>query len=167
MSSACAPSGHTAPRQACLTLLSRAGTPLRGARAVVLGRSSVVGMPVSLLLIEQGATVTICHQDTPNQGEIVQQASAHACRRRPVVGNSSLTVRQADIVVAGAGRPGLVRGDMLRPGAVLIDVGMNQVTDADGRSRFVGDAVYDEVGCIGACCRKPLTLGGRLVKWRL
>lgn len=77
---------------------------------MVLGRSNIVGMPVALLLIKRNATVTIVHSKTSNLRE---------------------TVRGADIVVAAIGRPGFVKGDMVKPGAVVLDVGINPVNDPD------------------------------------
>ncbi|MBP7147034.1 MAG: bifunctional 5,10-methylenetetrahydrofolate dehydrogenase/5,10-methenyltetrahydrofolate cyclohydrolase [Acidobacteria bacterium] len=91
-----------------LALLDEAGVELRGAEAVVVGRSSIVGKPVALLLLARHATVTICHSRTRGLAEV--------CRR-------------ADVLVAAVGSPGLVRGGHVRPGAVVIDVGTNRVTD--------------------------------------
>ena len=108
-----------------MVLLEKNGTPLDGARAVVLGRSNIVGMPVSLLLLRQNATVTICHSHT-------QYIPA--------------TVREADVVVAAIGKPGFVRGDWIKPGATVIDVGTNRVDDPSAKRgyRLVGDVNFDE-----------------------
>jgi methylenetetrahydrofolate dehydrogenase (NADP+)/methenyltetrahydrofolate cyclohydrolase len=95
--------------EAAVEILVRSEIPMRGARAVVIGRSEVVGKPASLLLLQQDATVTVCHRQTRDL---------------------AAEVRAADIVVVAAGSPGLVRGDMVRPGAVVIDCGINVV---DGR----------------------------------
>jgi len=95
----CTPSG-------VMVLLEKAGARLSGANAVVLGRSNIVGMPVALLLVRADATVTICHSKT---------------RDLPTL------VRQADVLVAAIGRPEMVRGDWLKPGAIVIDVGINRV----------------------------------------
>ena len=95
------------------------GTPLRGARAVVLGRSSIVGRPMAALLLAADATVTIAHSRTHDVAE--------ECRR-------------ADVLIAAVGRPALVRGDWIKPGAVVIDVGINR--GADGK--LVGDVAYSE-----------------------
>ncbi len=92
--------------EAAVEILIRSGIAMRGARAVVIGRSEVVGKPAALLLLQQDATVTVCHRKT-----------------RDLAGE----VRGADIVVVAAGSPGLVRGDMVRPGAVVIDCGINVV----------------------------------------
>jgi methylenetetrahydrofolate dehydrogenase (NADP+) / methenyltetrahydrofolate cyclohydrolase len=99
---------------------------LEGVNAVVLGRSNIVGMPVALLLVKANATVTICHSRT---------------RDLPAV------VRQADVLVAAVGKAEMVRGDWVKPGAVVIDVGINRVEDASRPRgyRLVGDVAYDEV----------------------
>lgn len=98
---ACTPSG-------VMELLAREGIRIAGQHAVVIGRSEIVGKPMALLLLQQDATVTICHSKTPDLPGV--------CRR-------------ADIVVAAVGRPGLVRADWVKPGATVVDVGINQVTD--------------------------------------
>jgi 5,10-methylene-tetrahydrofolate dehydrogenase/methenyl tetrahydrofolate cyclohydrolase len=110
----------------CMVLLEEAGVKLSGARAVVLGRSNIVGMPVALLLVRADATVTICHSRT---------------RDLPSV------VREADVLVAAIGKPEMVRGDWVKPGAVVIDVGINHVDDASRPRgyRLVGDVAFDEV----------------------
>jgi methylenetetrahydrofolate dehydrogenase (NADP+)/methenyltetrahydrofolate cyclohydrolase len=89
----------------CMKLLESTGVPARGRHAVVLGRSNTVGKPMALLLLAAGATVTVCHSGTPDLG---------------------VHTRQADILVAAVGRRDLVRADMVKPGAVVIDVGMNR-----------------------------------------
>lgn len=108
-----------------MVLLERAGAHLEGANAVVLGRSNIVGMPVALLLVDANATVTICHSRTKNTPDLI---------------------RQADILVAAVGIPEFVRGDWIKPGAIVIDVGVNRVED-DTRKRgyrLVGDVAFDE-----------------------
>lgn len=110
----------------CIYLIDQTGFPLRGANAVVLGRSNIVGMPVALLLVKRDATVTICHsrsQDLPG------------------------ICRQADVLIAAVGRPEMVRGDWVKPGAVVIDVGSNRVDDPTSEKgyRWVGDVAFDEV----------------------
>lgn len=109
-----------------MVLLERFTPKLEGVNAVVLGRSNIVGMPVALLLVRANATVTICHSRTRNLPEVV---------------------RQADILVAAVGRAEMVRGDWVKPGAVVIDVGVNRVDDATRARgyRLVGDVAYDEV----------------------
>jgi 5,10-methylene-tetrahydrofolate dehydrogenase/methenyl tetrahydrofolate cyclohydrolase len=108
-----------------LVLLREAGAKLSGARAVVLGRSNIVGMPTALLLVRENATVTICHSRTENLADIV---------------------RQADVLVAAIGKPRFVRGDWIQPGAVVIDVGINRVEDASAKNgyRLVGDVDFEE-----------------------
>jgi methylenetetrahydrofolate dehydrogenase (NADP+) / methenyltetrahydrofolate cyclohydrolase len=107
-------------------LLEHSGTPLEGANAVVLGRSNIVGMPVSLLLVSANATVTICHSRTKDIPGII---------------------READVLVAAVGIPEYVRGDWIKPGAIVIDVGVNRVEDETRKSgyRLVGDVNFDEV----------------------
>ena len=111
-----------------IVLLERMGIETSGKHAVVIGRSNIVGKPVSLLLArkETNCTVTICHTGTKNMAEIT---------------------RQADILVAAAGRPGTVTADMVKDGAVVIDVGVNRIPDSTKKSgfRLVGDCCFDEV----------------------
>ena len=109
----------------CIYLLEQVGVKIEGANAVVLGRSNIVGMPAALLLISKNATVTVCHSRT---------------RDLPAV------VRQADILIAAIGKTEMVRGDWIKPGAAVIDVGINSVPDATKKSghRLVGDVKFDE-----------------------
>jgi 5,10-methylene-tetrahydrofolate dehydrogenase/methenyl tetrahydrofolate cyclohydrolase len=109
----------------CIYLLEQVGVKIEGANAVVLGRSNIVGMPAALLLISRNATVTVCHS-----------------RTRDLPG----TVRQADILIAAIGRTEMVRGDWIKPGAAVIDVGINSVPDATKKSghRLVGDVHFNE-----------------------
>lgn len=99
---ACTPAG-------ILQILQRSGIPIAGRRAVVLGRSDIVGKPVAFLLLHQNATVTICHSKTADLADVA---------------------READILVAALGRPAMVTRDFIRPGATVIDVGINRLTDA-------------------------------------
>ena len=99
------------------------GVAVAGAEAVVVGRSAIVGRPMALLLLAAHATVTVAHSRTRDL--------AATCRR-------------ADIVVAAAGRPGLVRGGWLKPGAAVIDVGINRVARDGGGHRLTGDVAFDE-----------------------
>jgi methylenetetrahydrofolate dehydrogenase (NADP+) / methenyltetrahydrofolate cyclohydrolase len=92
--------------QGCIELLKRHSIPISGKQAVVLGRSNIVGIPAALLLLEQNATVTVCHSRT---ADIAEQ------------------VKRADIVVAAIGKPEFVKGDWIKPGATVIDVGINSV----------------------------------------
>jgi methylenetetrahydrofolate dehydrogenase (NADP+)/methenyltetrahydrofolate cyclohydrolase len=106
-----------ATAHAAVEILRRSGIEIAGAEAVVVGRSAVVGMPAAFLLVREDATVTVCHRRT-------RDLAAH--------------VRRADIVIVAAGRPGLITGEMLKPGAVVVDVGINVV---DGH--IVGDVEFD------------------------
>ncbi len=130
----CTPSG-------ILYLLGQTGISLEGAEAVVLGRSNIVGMPVALLLVKSNATVTICHSRTKDL---------------------PATVREADVLIAAVGRPEMVRGDWVKPGAVVIDVGINRVDDPTRKKgyRLVGDVCFDEVkGVAGAITPVPGGVG--------
>jgi methylenetetrahydrofolate dehydrogenase (NADP+)/methenyltetrahydrofolate cyclohydrolase len=103
-----------------IEILKRSGIPIAGQHAVVVGRSDIVGKPAAMLLLHQNATVTICHSKTRDLGAIT---------------------RQADILVAAIGRPGLITPEMVKPGATLIDVGMNRVTErAEFDRLFAGNA---------------------------
>ena len=109
-----------------IKLIEFSGMDVRGKHAVVIGRSNIVGKPVAALLArkETNATVTVCHTGTPDIG---------------------VFTRQADVVVVAAGRPGTLTGEMLKPGAVVIDVGVNRIPDATKPKgfRLVGDADFD------------------------
>ena len=114
------------PAGCMLMVEDHLGTDLSGLGAVVIGRSNIVGKPMASLLLARNATVTICHSRTKDLPAVV---------------------RGADIVVAAVGRPGMVGGDWIKPGAVVIDVGINRIeTEVDGekKSRLVGDVNYDE-----------------------
>lgn len=108
----------------CVVLLERCGIEISGKRAVVLGRSNIVGLPMALLLQERDATVTVVHSRTRNPEEII---------------------RQADIVVAAVGSPEMVTKEMLKEGAVVIDVGINKVSapDRERGYRLVGDVDFE------------------------
>lgn len=98
------------------------GLELEGLEVVVIGHSDIVGKPIAFLLMAEGATVTVCHHMTRN-------LTTHS--------------RRADAVFVAVGKPGLVTGDMLRPGAALIDIGINQIVLPAGGRRIVGDADFD------------------------
>ncbi|MDE0959280.1 MAG: bifunctional methylenetetrahydrofolate dehydrogenase/methenyltetrahydrofolate cyclohydrolase FolD [Planctomycetota bacterium] len=102
----------------CIDLLHTAGVTLQGADAVVVGRSNIVGKPVAQLLLAEGATVTICHSKT-------KDLAAH--------------IGRADVVVAAVGRPEMIRGEWIKPGAAVIDVGINRIEDGS----IVGDVEFD------------------------
>jgi methylenetetrahydrofolate dehydrogenase (NADP+) / methenyltetrahydrofolate cyclohydrolase len=124
----------------CLLLLRRTlGEGLTGKRAIVVGRSNIVGKPVAALLLAANCTVTIAHSRTVNlPGE---------CRR-------------ADILLAAVGRAEMVRGDWIKPGATVIDVGINRITTEDGKERLVGDVAFDEaVEVAGAITPVPGGVG--------
>jgi 5,10-methylene-tetrahydrofolate dehydrogenase/methenyl tetrahydrofolate cyclohydrolase len=130
----CTPAG-------CMVLLERSGVKISGAMAVVLGRSNIVGVPVAALLNNADATVTICHSRTPNIAEVV---------------------RRADILVAAIGKPEYVRGDWIKPGAAVIDVGINRVDDPSAKRgyRLVGDVCFQEaVEVAGAITPVPGGVG--------
>lgn len=122
----------------CLMLLKdRIGGDLSGLLAVVIGKSNIVGKPMAQLLLSENCTVTIAHSRTRNTPELC---------------------RTADILIVAAGRPGLVRGDWIRPGAVVIDVGINRV-EIDGKSRIVGDVAFEEASHAGAITPVPGGVG--------
>ena len=125
--------------QGCLILLERALGTLEGRRALVVGRSNLVGRPLAHLLLRANATVTIAHSRTRDL--------AAECRR-------------AEILVAAIGRPEFVRGAWISPGATVIDVGINRVTGSDGRDRIVGDVAFAEaVAVAGAITPVPGGVG--------
>lgn len=107
----------------CLHLIKKTGFPLAGSRAVVVGRSNIVGKPMAALLLHEHATVTICHSRTRNLTEVV---------------------READILVVAAGRPGLITGEMVKPGAVVLDVGMNRLA----AGKLAGDVDFSSASRI-------------------
>ncbi|MGH6931356.1 MAG: bifunctional methylenetetrahydrofolate dehydrogenase/methenyltetrahydrofolate cyclohydrolase FolD [Dongiaceae bacterium] len=108
----------------CSMLLKDRLGDLTGKRAIILGRSNIVGKPMAQLLLNENCTVTVAHSRTRDL--------AGECRR-------------ADIVVAAIGKAEMVRGDWVAPGAVVIDVGINRIDKPDGKSKLVGDVAYDEV----------------------
>jgi len=107
-----------------MELLASDEVELAGKNAVVIGRSILVGKPVALMLLEANATITIAHSRTKNLAEIT---------------------RKADILIAAIGRPEFVTADMVKPDAVVIDVGINRITDYEGKSRLVGDVDFASV----------------------
>ncbi len=123
----------------CLHLLRSELGSLAGLDAVVIGRSNIVGKPMAQLLLGENATVTICHSRTRDLPDVV---------------------RRADIVVAAIGRPEMVRGNWLKPGATVIDVGINRLPTDDGKGRLVGDVAFAEaVEVAGAITPVPGGVG--------
>ena len=121
----------------CMMLLDTVIEDYRGLKAVVIGKSNIVGKPVAMLLLERECTVTVTHIATRNLPEIV---------------------RTADVVVVAAGHPGLVQGEWVRPGAVVIDVGINRLVE-DGVSRIVGDVSFEEMDHVHAITPVPGGVG--------
>ncbi len=138
----CTPAG-------CIVLLKKAGAKLEGANAVVVGRSNIVGMPAALLLVKENATVTICHSRT--------QDLPGVCR-------------EADVLIAAIGRPEMIKGDWIKPGAYVIDVGTNRVDDPEAKRgyRLVGDVAFDEAKEVAGAISPspggvgPMTIAGLL-----
>ncbi len=109
-----------------IELIDRTGVEIEGKEAVILGRSNIVGLPVSMLLLHRNATITICHSRTQELAKVT---------------------KRADILVAAVGRAEMVKADWVKPGAVVIDVGINRVDDPSRKRgyRLVGDVAFDEV----------------------
>jgi len=123
----------------CLLLLKQLFATMSGLNAVILGRSPIVGRPMAQLLLRENCTVTITHSRTDDLGD-------HC--------------RCADVVIAAVGKPNFVRGDWIKPGAAVIDVGINRVTRGDGTPGLVGDVAYDEVSLVaGAVTPVPGGVG--------
>jgi methylenetetrahydrofolate dehydrogenase (NADP+)/methenyltetrahydrofolate cyclohydrolase len=123
----------------CIILAKTIRETLEGLEAVVVGRSNIVGKPVAQLLLAENATVTIAHSKTADLPSV--------CRR-------------ADLLIAAVGRPEMVRGDWIKPGATVIDVGINRVPGDAGKSRIVGDVAYAEASTIaGAITPVPGGVG--------
>jgi methylenetetrahydrofolate dehydrogenase (NADP+) / methenyltetrahydrofolate cyclohydrolase len=116
-------------------MLVKAGVDTRGAHVVIVGRSNIVGRPMASLLLHKGpgadATVTVCHSRTKSIGDVT---------------------RQADVLIVAMGKPEFVRGDMVGPGAVVVDVGVNRVEDASAEKgyRLVGDVAFDEAAAVAS-----------------
>ena len=123
----------------CVMLLKDTLGSLAGLEAVVVGRSNIVGKPLAQLLLREDCTVTIAHSRT---------------RDLPAV------CRRANILIGAVGRPEMIRGDWIKPGATVIDVGINRVSGADGKNRLVGDVAFDEAqGIAGAITPVPGGVG--------
>jgi len=138
----CTPAG-------CMILLEKAGAQIEGANAVVVGRSNIVGMPAALLLVKANATTTICHSRTKDLPGVC---------------------READILIAAIGRAEMIRGDWIKPGAYVIDVGMNRVDDPSLEKgyRLTGDVAFEEAMEVAAAITPvpggvgPMTIAGLL-----
>jgi len=130
------------PAGCMLMIREQLGDDLSGLDAVIIGRSNIVGKPMASLLLQANATVTICHSRTRDLPEVA---------------------RRADILVAAVGRPGMVRGDWIKPGAVVIDVGINRIqveVDGETKSRLTGDVDFTEAtGVAGAITPVPGGVG--------
>lgn len=128
----CTPSG-------CLLLAQSVRPNLAGLDAVVIGRSNIVGKPMALLLLRENCTVTIAHSRTRDLPEVVARA---------------------DLVVAAVGKAEMVKRDWVKPGAIVIDVGIQRITTPDGKTRLVGDVAFDEVKSVaGAITPVPGGVG--------
>lgn len=110
-----------------MALIDQVGIDPAGKRAVVVGRSNIVGKPMAALLLARHATVTLCHSRTPDLAD---------------------HTRKADILVVAAGRPRLVTGEMIKPGAAVFDVGMNRSPGPDGQSKLVGDVDFESAAAV-------------------
>jgi methylenetetrahydrofolate dehydrogenase (NADP+) / methenyltetrahydrofolate cyclohydrolase len=123
----------------CIILTKSVHASLEGMNAIVIGRSNLVGRPLVQLLLNENATVTIAHSRSRDLAQL--------CAR-------------ADLVYAAVGKPEMVRGDWIRPGATVIDVGINRLPDLDGKTRLVGDVAFDEVSQVaGAITPVPGGVG--------
>ena len=128
-----------ATAQASVEILKRSGVEIAGKRVVVIGRSNVVGRPAALLLIREHGTVTVLHSRTRDLGH---------------------HTRDAEILIVAAGKPGLVTGEMLSPGVVVVDVGINVVPDGQGGEKLVGDVDFESAkGVVSAITPVPGGVG--------
>jgi len=128
----CTPSG-------CLILAKSVRSDLAGLEAVIIGRSNIVGKPIAQLLLAENCTVTVAHSRTRDLASVV---------------------RRADLLVVAVGRPEMVRGSWIKPGAVVIDVGIQRIATADGKSRLVGDVAFAEAAQVaGAITPVPGGVG--------
>ena len=117
--------GAPCTAQAVVRLVEETGVDLYGAEVVIVGHSEIVGKPVALLLLDKFATTTVCHIGTSDAGMLEQHTTG------------------ADILIVAVGVPGLIKGNMIKPGAAVIDVGINRVKDEEGKSKMVGDVDFD------------------------
>jgi methylenetetrahydrofolate dehydrogenase (NADP+)/methenyltetrahydrofolate cyclohydrolase len=105
----------------CMKMLEEIQAPIRGAHAVIIGASNIVGKPMAMLLLQAGATITVCNSKT-------RDLSYHT--------------KQADILVVAVGRPNLITGDMIKPGAIVLDVGINRISTGENTSKLCGDVDF-------------------------
>ncbi|MDX6613385.1 MAG: methylenetetrahydrofolate dehydrogenase / methenyltetrahydrofolate cyclohydrolase [Blastocatellia bacterium] len=110
-----------------IALLQRSGIPIEGRNACVVGRSQIVGRPVAQLLLQRDATVTVCHSRTRDLATVT---------------------RQADILIAAIGRPGFIKGEHIKPGATVVDVGINRISDSDAARNLFGAEAEDRIAAI-------------------
>jgi methylenetetrahydrofolate dehydrogenase (NADP+)/methenyltetrahydrofolate cyclohydrolase len=123
----------------CVIIAKKAHGSLAGLEAVVLGRSNIVGKPLAQLLLQENATVTIAHSRTKDIAEVA---------------------RRADLLCVAIGKPEFVKGDWVKPGATVIDVGINRIAKPDGKTKLVGDVAYDEAAKVaGAITPVPGGIG--------
>ena len=123
----------------CVLLAKQVREDLTGLEAVIIGRSNIVGKPLAQLLLRENCTVTVAHSRTCDLPEVA---------------------RRADLLVAAVGRPELVRGDWIKPGAIVIDVGINRMQRKDGKAKLVGDVAFDEAKAVaGAITPVPGGVG--------
>jgi methylenetetrahydrofolate dehydrogenase (NADP+)/methenyltetrahydrofolate cyclohydrolase len=106
-----------------LLLLRSVSNTLAGLNAVIVGRSNIVGKPMAQLLLAENCTVTVCHSKSRDIPDVC---------------------RGADILIAAVGQPEMIRGDWIKPGAIVVDVGINRLSDTEGKSRLVGDVAFAE-----------------------
>ncbi len=117
--------GAPCTAQAVVRLVEETGVDLYGAEVVVVGHSEIVGKPVALLLLDKFATTTVCHIGTSDAGMLEQHTTG------------------ADILIVAVGVAGLIKGNMIKPGATVIDVGINRIKDEEGKSKMVGDVEFE------------------------
>lgn len=117
--------GAPCTAQAVVRLVEETGINLYGAEVVVVGHSEIVGKPVALLLLDKFATTTVCHIGTSDAGMLEEHTTG------------------ADILIVAAGVPGLIKGNMIKPGATVIDVGINRIKDEEGKTKIVGDVEFE------------------------
>lgn len=135
---------------AVIEMLRRFNIDTLGRNVVVVGRSKNVGMPIAMML----------HSDKNHDSRLGMDATVTICHRYTLKEKLDLYCRNADIIISATGVPSLIKGNMVKPGATVIDIGITKITDADGRSRLVGDVDYEEVSKVaGAITPVPGGVG--------